>query len=83
MKRIIFTVLFLFLFTSSVYADLSLALKQTGEDIFAMAKDNKEEYICSGQEIINEDGKVSIEINCCNCKDECVTITIPTKKTGM
>ena len=84
MKKV-FSILFLFMFIfcGIASADLTIALKQKGDDIFAAVQDNKEEYVCNGKEIIQENGKINIEISCCNCKDECVTIIIPTNKTGM
>jgi hypothetical protein len=83
MKKIIFTILLISLLIP-VYcnADLSVALKQLGDDIFAMAQDNKEEYSCNGKEIMNEEGNIDISISCCNCKGECIKIIIPTNKTG-
>jgi hypothetical protein len=83
MKKIIFTILFLSIFTSSVYADLAIVLKQIGDDISAMVQDNEEEYVCNGKEVINKEGNVNIEVTCCNCKGKCIEIVIPTNKTGM
>jgi hypothetical protein len=60
-----------------------IAFKQVGDDIFVIVQDSKEEYLCNGKEVINKEGNVNIEITCCNCKGNCIEITIPTNKIGM